>query len=105
VVAGLGILVAVQVWRVRVQPHVWDSLHPLLRRALPPAISAITAAAGALASGGTWAEFGQVLVVQWVTLEWAAGLAGAAKRAKQGRSDSGGDRGVPRVPTDPVRTG
>jgi hypothetical protein len=73
VVVGLGLLIAIQVWR-KLKPKVWDSMHPIARRVLPPTVSALTTAAVGLASGATWAEFGQVFVVQWVTLAWAADI-------------------------------
>lgn len=80
VVTGLGILVAIQIWR-KVKPDVWDELPSLVKRLLPPTISALTTAAVGLAAGASWAEFGKVLLVQWVSLAWAADVLSALTKA------------------------
>lgn len=83
VCAGLGVLVLVHVWR-QLKPEVWGALHPVARRLIPPAVSALTTAAIGLASGATWAEAGQVFAVQWVALAWAADVVSGGGHALVG---------------------
>jgi hypothetical protein len=67
IVGGVAMLLAIQAWR-RAKPHVWGSLHPAVKRLLPPTVSALTTAAVGLTAGGTWAEFAQVFLGQLLAL-------------------------------------
>lgn len=79
VFAANCVALAIYFWRL-VKPHVWNSVHPKLRRLIPPTVSALTTVIPLALSGADWPEIGQAFVAAWasvlMTQDVILGLAG-----------------------------